>query len=276
MRREIAVWKVLAALVVVLATSTGGAVALAAVGREAATPALPDDRGTLTPNRSTTYVPLTPCRVLSTTPAAVPGFGVGESRAVRVVGNLSSQGGQAAGCGIPAAATGVEASISATFNQGPGYLRAWPAGQSEPQATFVNYTDAGAATNTGAVTIAPGGANAFVIKNYRSATDVVVDVQGYYVRPLYALVNGNGSVQGSSRLNGVTRFGPGQYQLDFEVNTSTCVRTVSVGRSRTSDPSSSGFGSAHVTAAPAGQVAVFTYDTGGTLADRGFMVEITC
>jgi hypothetical protein len=276
MRREIALWKVLAGVLAVLALSSGGAVALAAAADRPATQAPPEDRGALAPNRSTTYVPVPPCRIFSTTPASIPAFAVQETRPLKVVGNLSSQGGQAAGCGIPAAASAVEASISATFNQGAGYLRAFPAAAPEPQATFLNYTDAGAATNTGAVTITPGTGNAFSIKNYGSVTDVVVDVQGYYVRPMFALVNPNGSVQISSRLDGIDKNGTGQYQLDFQVDTDTCVRSVTVGRSRTSDPASSGFGSAHITQTPENEIYVYTYDTAGNLADRAFMVEITC
>ncbi|HEX7132549.1 MAG TPA: hypothetical protein VF228_08235, partial [Iamia sp.] len=68
----------------------------------------------------------------------------------------------------------------------------------------------------------------------------------------------------------------GQYQLDFQVDTDTCVRTVSVGRSRTSDAGSSGFASAHITETPANEVFVTTYDPGGAIADRAFMVQITC
>lgn len=276
MRREIALWKVLAGVLAVLALSSGGAVALAASGGEPATQAPPDSRGNLSPNRSTTYVPLTPCRVFSTTPASVDGFGIQETRSVRVVGNLAAQGGQAAGCGIPAAASGIEASISATFNQGAGYVRAYPAGQGEPQATFLNYTAAGASTNTGAVTITPGGGNAFTIKNYGSATDVVVDVQGYYIRPLYVLVNPNGSVQGSSRLNGIQKQGTGLYLVDFQVDTDTCSRSVTVGRSRTIDPASAGFGTAQISTTDANQINVQTYDTAGNLADRAFLLEVTC
>ena len=118
MRREIALWKVLAALMALLAVSSGGAVALAASGSPA-TQAPPDNRGALVPNRSTTFVPVTPCRIFSTTATDTP-FGVEVSRNVRVAGNLSSQGGQAAGCGIPNAASAIEASVSATFNNGPG------------------------------------------------------------------------------------------------------------------------------------------------------------
>jgi len=276
MRREIALWKVLAGVVAVLALSSGGAVALAASGGSPATQAPPDSRGSLSPNRSTTYVPVTPCRIASTTPPSIPAFGVEQSRTFKVAGNLSSQGGQAVGCGIPNAASGVEASISATNNQGAGYVRAWPASQGEPLATILNYTEAGASTNTGALTILPGGGNAFTVKNYGSVADIVIDVQGYYVRPMYALVNPNGSVQASSRLDDIDKVGTGQYQLDFQVDTDTCVRTVSVGRSRTSDPGSSGFASAHITEVPANEVFVTTYDPAGTLTDRAFMVEITC
>ncbi|HEX7132548.1 MAG TPA: hypothetical protein VF228_08230 [Iamia sp.] len=276
MRREIALWKVVAAALALLAVSSGSAVALAASGGSPAAQAPPDSRGTLTPTRSTTFVPVTPCRIASTTPASIPAFGVEQSRTFKVAGNLSSQGGQAAGCGIPNAATGIEASISATNNQGAGYVRAWPANQGEPLATILNYTAAGASTNTGALTIVPGGGNAFTVKNYGSVADIVIDVQGYYVRPMYVLVNPNGSVEASSRYNFVQRNGIGQYEVDFQVDTDTCVRTVSVGRSRTSDVASSGFASAHISENPANRIVVTTYDTAGNLADRAFMVEITC
>lgn len=276
MRREIAIWKVLAAVVAVLAMSTGGAMALAEVRGEPSAQAPPDDRSTLQPTRSTTFVPITPCRIASTTGGSIPAFGVGETRTFAVTGNLAGQGGQAAGCGIPEAATGIEASISATFNEGPGYLRAWPAGQPEPQATFLNYTAAGAATNTGAVTILAGGGTAFSVKNHRSVTDVVIDVQGYYVRPMYALVNANGSVEWSSRLLEATKTGTGLYDLDFDVDTDSCARAVTVGRSRSEHPASGGFATAHTSNSQQGAVAIQTFGQDGALADRPFLIEITC
>jgi hypothetical protein len=275
MRRQIALWKVLTGVLAVLALSSGGAVALAAVGGSPATQAQPETRGTLNPNRSTTFVPVTPCRIFSTTATETP-FAIEATRNVKVFGNLSSQGGKAAGCGIPDAATGVEASVSATFNDGPGYIRAWPFGQSEPQATFVNYTASGASTNTGALTINPGGGNAFVLKNYRSTTDIIVDVQGYYIRPMYALVRADGGLQAQSGLTSVSKTGTGGYRVNFLVNTDSCSRVVTVGRHRITDPASSGFGSAHVTNAVGGPIQVETYDTAGSLADRAFMLEVTC
>lgn len=273
MKREIAIWKVLAGIAAVLLLSSGGA----ALAQDASgtSPVAPESQGSFTPNRATTYVPVTPCRIFSTTSTG-DDFAIGETRTARVNGNLSAQGGQASGCGIPAAAVAIEASVTATFVEGPGYVRAWPSGQSEPQATFVNYTPAGASTSTGALRITPGGANAFTIKNYRSETHIIVDVQGYYVRPAYVMVNPNGSIQGSSRVNSVTRTATGVYQVDFQEDTDTCSRTVSVGRSRTSDPGSSGFASAHITSSPANQVQVITYDVGGNLADRAFLLEVTC
>jgi hypothetical protein len=51
---------------------------------------------------------------------------------------------------------------------------------------------------------------------------------------------------------------------------------VTVGRSRTSDPGSSGFASAHITEESDHQISVLTYDVNGTLTDRPFLLEITC
>lgn len=277
MRREIAVWKVLAAVLAVLAMSTGGAVALAQSqgDGEPSSQIPPDSRGALQPTRSTTYVPIVPCRIYSTTGSLAP-FGVEEVRFIKVLGDLASEGGKPGGCDIPDAATAIEASISATFNQGPGYIRAWPLGNSEPQATFLNYTAAGATTTTGALDILADSPYGFAVKNYRSVTDVVIDVQGYYLRPLFAQVNPNGTVAGSSRVEGVTREGTGLYTVDFEVDTDTCARTVTVGRTLLGHPTAAGFATAHTASLPANAIVVQTYDTNGDLADRAFLVEVTC
>ncbi|HMJ77996.1 MAG TPA: hypothetical protein VK507_18585, partial [Iamia sp.] len=113
-------------------------------------------------------------------------------------------------------------------------------------------------------------------KNYRSVTDIIVDVQGYYVRPMYALINADGSLHAHSGLTSVTKTGTGGYRLLFPANTNSCTRVVTVGRHKVSEAGSSGFGSAHVVDLPTNPIQVETYNTAGTLADRAFMLEITC
>ncbi|MFM7063157.1 MAG: leishmanolysin-related zinc metalloendopeptidase, partial [Actinomycetes bacterium] len=127
------------------------------------------------------YVPLTPCRVLDTRSgggALQPNV----ARNVQVAGTgaaIAAQGGTPGGCGVPSTATAVEMAVSAVNPVGNGFLRIWPAGETAPTATFVNYAAGQSTTNTGAVTRAATSPD-LTLQAFVAATEVVVDVQGYY------------------------------------------------------------------------------------------------
>lgn len=80
------------------------------------------------------FTPLTPCRLLNTTLAGgimTPGV----SRAFLVNGlttDLSPQGGNAAGCGVPDGATAVAVNLGATQSAGPGNVRAYAWASPDP------------------------------------------------------------------------------------------------------------------------------------------------
>ncbi len=132
--------------------------------------------------RGNVYKPVTPCRVVDTR-AKGGRFTGATQRDYLVTGSgaaFAGQGGRSGGCGIPSNATAVEASVSAVAPTGGGFTRAWPAGQRAPSATFLNYTSGQAITNTGAISIADGGATQLTLRNYGGSTHYVVDVAGYY------------------------------------------------------------------------------------------------
>ncbi len=127
------------------------------------------------------FVPVTPCRVVDTRSSSP--VAADSTRTFQVAGSgLSAQGGSTAGCGVPAEALGVELSVTAPAPPGTGFLRAWPADSSAPNATMVNFTAAQGTTNTGAVRLssAPGDAD-LSVGVFGSASNVIVDVQGYFV-----------------------------------------------------------------------------------------------
>lgn len=132
------------------------------------------------PPAGSVYVAVAPCRVADSR----SGGGLlmpGSQRVVQVSGaeaGFETQGGKAGGCGIPVGATAAEVSVSAVAPTGTGFLRVWPSDEGAPMATFVNYARSQATTNTG--TIALGGAGAVKVSAFSGATQVVVDVQGYY------------------------------------------------------------------------------------------------
>ena len=88
------------------------------------------------------FVPITPCRVVDTRGAVGP-FSSGQTRTYYVAGTsgFAPQGGHSGGCGIPAGAVAVTASLSAVSPVHAGFFRAWAYGGAEPQARpLLNYS----------------------------------------------------------------------------------------------------------------------------------------
>jgi alpha-tubulin suppressor-like RCC1 family protein len=130
-----------------------------------------------------TFVPITPCRIVDTRNGGGP-LDASALRTWQVAGSgagFAGQGGRTGGCGIPADALAVEATITATAPERAGFLRAWPATSSAPLATFLNYPARHSTTNTGAIAIAvdPSAAD-LTLRALNGRTHVVIDVQGYY------------------------------------------------------------------------------------------------
>jgi hypothetical protein len=139
------------------------------------------------------------------------------------ISSLAAQGGSAEGCGIPASATAVAATVVAVDETGPGFLRTWPTGASAPLASFLNYANTNLVSTGGTITV-NGSIN---VSANVSATDVVIDVQGYYVSPMYAVVNVAGTLHASSaRVTGSHLIAGQDYEVDFDRNVSNCAYSV--------------------------------------------------
>ena len=122
------------------------------------------------------FYPLTPCRVADTRNAAGPLGGP----------SLTAQGTrsfpiQASSCGLPANAQAYSLNFAAVPT-GPtlGYLTAWPAGQSKPLVASLNDPTGTVASNA---VIVPAGAGGAVNVFTTDATDLVIDVNGYFAPP---------------------------------------------------------------------------------------------
>ena len=131
------------------------------------------------------YVPLAaPCRVVDT--RVVGGaLAAGGSRAFQVAGSGKSealaQGGTLTGCGIPAGVTAAEVTVTAISPSGSGFVRVTPNNGSNPTATFLSYSSGIGIANTGTVTLsAAGDGKDLLVRNFVGATQLVIDVQGYF------------------------------------------------------------------------------------------------
>jgi hypothetical protein len=133
------------------------------------------------------YTPLTPCRIMDTrfqtVPARIGPDGTGVQRFV-VGTNYASQGGFAGSCGIPATGPAAYAMNIATTNQsGTGSLRIIPTGAGNPNVAIMNYSPIQNISNAAVVAAATGAGPNIFIFSASAATDVIIDVMGYFTSP---------------------------------------------------------------------------------------------
>ena len=113
------------------------------------------------------YQPLTPTRLLDTRAHGGP-LGPGASRDLQVAGTAE----------VPVGATAVALNVTVTGTTAAGYLTLYPAGESAPLASNLNWSAGETVANLAIVPVGVGGA--IVIHNSTGATQVVVDLQGYF------------------------------------------------------------------------------------------------
>jgi hypothetical protein len=118
------------------------------------------------------FVPLAPCRLVDTrNPNGAfggPSMTAGSSRAFVI---------PSGGCGVPGTATAYSLNVTAVPHGPLGYLTIWPSGQSQPVASTLN-SDGRIKANAA---IVPAGSNGAVSVFVTDTTDVILDINGYFV-----------------------------------------------------------------------------------------------
>ena len=161
-------------------------------------PAVPAATGTvLTPasvdpqtQPETLFKSVAPCRVVDT---RIRGGALasGTARAFFVGGTygFAPQGGKTGGCGIPAGATAVAAVVTAVSPVNGGFLVAWPYATAEPNSSILNYPAHTTAGTGVTLALSSGGSQGLTIRNSGGPTQLIIDVQGYYVPQIQALIS---------------------------------------------------------------------------------------
>ena len=265
-----------------------GALVVAAVGVDGAARAATDNGGTHAARPASAVqhaalgdattesklTPISPCRIVDTRLKGGP-IGAGKTRPYTVRGAgaaFAKQGGKADGCGIPSAATAVQVTITAVGAIGTGYLRAYP-GSIAPNATFLNFKSGFNISNGGLVALAPPCTRGICGDDMRvsihgRSTHVVIDVQGYYVKPMFAFVTYDGSLLKDtySRVVGVKHNSAGEYTVQFDRDVFHCAI------SATAEPNLIAHG------IPWGGAFAKVHITGpdGTEKQAGFYITVTC
>jgi len=120
------------------------------------------------------FVPVTPCRVVDTRPnngGSGPIQG-GTSESFTLPG--------AGGCDIPADAAAFSLNVTAVPTGTLGYLTIWPTGEIQPVVSTMNSLDGRIKANAA---IVPAGYNGAVSVYVTNTSNLVLDIDGYYVTP---------------------------------------------------------------------------------------------
>ncbi|WP_020179849.1 hypothetical protein [Methylopila sp. M107] len=208
------------------------------------------------------YTPIQPCRAFSTSSAVA----AGQTRNFQITGSgsLTSQGGPASGCGVPAYAKAVSVNLSAVNPTAAGYLRSYATGATPPGTTVVSYRSGANATAGATVALNSSGQMAVFVGG---AAKVVGDITGYLAPQMWANVNYLGGVQSSSgRVNSTVRAGTGIYYVTFDREIGSCSAMATSGDA------------ARITSVflQTNYVTVYIYSTAGTLVDGNFVVSVKC
>ena len=122
------------------------------------------------------FYPITPCRVADTRntngPLGGPLLGGGQSRTFPIPAALA--------CHIPVDVRAYSLNLAAVPKGPLGFLTAWPTGQPKPLAATLNASTGTVAANAA---IVPAGSNGSIDVFASSATDLVIDINGYFAAP---------------------------------------------------------------------------------------------
>jgi hypothetical protein len=190
----------------------------------------------------TTFVPITPCRLLDTREPAWNIWGPNVTQSLPVHGVHGS-------CTIPTDAVGLSMNVTAVQATEPTFLTIWPDDQPVPNASSLNPLPGQPATPNAVTTeLAPNGR--FRVYNLAGHVHVIIDINGYYtkttlqeldarlsaleaagpfVEPMFAVVAANGTLTTGSRVVSVTKPGIGTYEVKFDRNVVGCAYTATIG-----------------------------------------------
>jgi uncharacterized repeat protein (TIGR01451 family) len=167
------------------------------------------------------FVPVTPCRIADTRnpngPFGGPAIAGGATRDFAVT---------ASACGIPANAVSYSLNVTVVPQVPLSFLTVWPSGQAKPTVSTLNSLDGRIKANAA---IVPAGTNGAISVFASDTTNVVIDINGYFVpvsvaqsMAFYAVTpcrladtrNPTGTFGGPSMVAGAAR--------NFPVQSSTC------------------------------------------------------
>jgi M6 family metalloprotease-like protein len=127
-----------------------------------------------------------PCRVVDTRPGAGTSGAFGPP--TMTGGSIRDFPISSSACGIPAAAKAYSVNITVVPSGGLAFLSAWPTGLARPVVSTLNSLQGKIVANAA---IIPDGTNGAISIYVSNATDVIIDVNGYFADPGFVPLGGN-------------------------------------------------------------------------------------
>ncbi len=216
------------------------------------------------------FTPITPCRVADTRKGG-GAIAAAATRTFQITGTtgFTAQGGTSTGCGIPAAATSVSMTVIATGETWHGYITIYPNGAAKPLATALSYATADTRSSNTNATLGTNGQIRAYNGASKGSTHLVLDITGYYIRPMQAEVSSSGAVARGSRVTSATQLDTGRYQVDFDRDVTGCAFSATSYYYNTTVQVQPRVNDAH-------GVYVATTDPNGDYLDAYFYLTVTC
>jgi hypothetical protein len=194
-----------------------------------------------------TFVPMTPCRLIDTrrAPDRVGTIGTFSANDTRPVAAHGTNG----ECTIPSDSVGLSLNVTALNATAPTFVAVWPEGK-RPTVSSLNPTP-GQPPTPNAVTTALSASGQFNVYNLAGDLDLIVDVNGYYIRASLQEIGGRLAAAESKVAALATSTAALQAAQPFVV---TNTETTDLGSQVTATPVA--YASVELTAPVAGQVTV--------------------
>lgn len=209
------------------------------------------------------FTPITPVRLLDTRTgngASAVKVGAGQSVSLLIAGRG----------GIPTGATAVSVNFTATGATESSYLTAWPAGQTRPTASTLNFPAGQTIANATVITLSSNGR--ISIFNKSGSTDIIADVTGWFsttdtffgMLPVRLLDTRNGNGAAAAKV------GPGQ-SITVQITGRGGIPKAGIGAVSINLTTTGSSESSYLTAWPTGQsrptASTLNFSAGQTIAN---------
>lgn len=236
------------------------------------------DVQTGTATTDTRFVEIEPIRAFdSRIPTYVSSgiFAPGDSRRITIFDGHDATGAVVTPDAVPRDATAIAYNLTVTGPTGPNFLAVTPGLATGFTTSAINFNGTSDVANAAIVSIDFLRTVKVWNGDQSGSTHVIIDITGYFVKPLFAEVAADGTLTGGSRVVSVSRVAAGYYTVKFDRSVDTCAYAATIG-----DADAEEAGAIDVARQmSADSIDVFTQTNDGappSLEDRAFYLVVTC